>query len=747
MPGLSSRPTAHRAVHGKSLTHSLVLLTVTPVIVLVGLWAFAATALVVERQTEENPARADELVMWVAIGSIVAGAVLITTCLLVWRYSRGLTGRLHRLHQETVELAGTGLPQLVRQLTTGDKKLPEEPAPDRSHGDDEVGAMAYALHQLRKSVGDTLAEQARGREGSEQVFLGLARRTQVLISRLIPKLDELERKHHDSDLLKDIFAVDHLATRVRRHTENLVILGGAPPVRRWSRAVPIYEVLRSAISETEDYRRVDAQPAPQVSLVGPAVADVVHLLAELIENGTAFSPPETKVSVSASHVANGLALEVEDRGLGMPEAKYAHINRLLSEPPRLDMMSLGETPRLGLFVVARLARRHHLEVSLRRSHYGGTLAIVLLPHELLEETKSLLSSIVDRRQESADRPMPAGAGLLGASSSVSETTLPAEPAAASVLPAAASAPAFPAPAAAASAGPAPAGAGSGSGMTMAAVASASDDSDGFPSYGGAGLLPSTDEPAADAGISEAAARSEQPPAADPAPAPHAPAPAASYGSGPSLEPAYARTAGHTPGLPSGQGPEQGRDRAYGGGYGHGSARMSGGAGLYPGPEDGPGHGPGAAPEYGRDHGRGPDHGSGTSAAPPPPPLPQRTSAPSAQRVPEPSAASADSPPGPDGIAMPKTLPTRVRGENLAAPLRRSPNESPESAGPPSPDRAGAAIGAIQSANRRARNTRPVPPPPPPSPASSSTPSTPAPPAGGHEAPMDRPEYGTGSQES
>jgi signal transduction histidine kinase len=733
MPGLSSRHTAHRAVNGKSLTHSLVLLTVTPVIVLVGLWGFAATALVMEGKAD--PARTDDLVLWAALGSIVAGAVLITTCVLVGRYSRSLADRLNRLHRQTVDLAGTELPQIVQQLANGDKNLPAEREPDRGFGTDEVGRLAYAGFHLRKAVTAALAEQARGREGSEQVFLGLARRTQVLISRLIPKLDELERKHHDSDLLKDIFAVDHLATRVRRHTENLVILGGAPPVRRWSKPVPIYEVLRSAISETEDYRRVDAQPAPAVSLVGPAVADVVHLLAELIENGTAFSPPETKVSVSASHVANGLALEVEDRGLGMPEAKYGHLNRLLAEPVRLDMMSLGETPRLGLFVVARLARRHHLEVSLRRSHYGGTLAIVLLPHELLEETKSLLSSLVDRRRE--ESALPGGAGLSSDGAAVSETAIAAEPAAPAMpAAAAASAPSTPSRAGAelvgAPAGP-PAGAVPAAGaepMTVAGSPSSGDD--GFPSYGGAGLLPSDpsepSEAAADAGISDPPTRSAQPAAAaGPPPAPYG-------GSSPG-------TYGDHPSGPYRDRPSTSYDDRSHAPY-HDPARTPA-----PGPST-----PALAPAASAHHR---DNGSGApSAGTPHPPLPQRTSGHSPGRSPEPAEASSgpsgptrDGTTGPDGMTTPRTLPTRVRGENLAAPLRRSTDEPAPQDGPPPLDRAGTAIGAIQSANRRARSPRPTSPPSPPTPASPATPSTPAPPAGGNDGPMAGQEYGAGSQES
>ena len=224
---------------------------------------------------------------------------------------------------------------------------------------------------------------------------------------MIPKLDKLEREHEDSKLLKDIFAVDHLATRVRRHTENLLILGGALPGRRWSKPVPIYEVLRSAISETEEYSRVEAMPAPSVSLVGQAVADVVHLLAELIENGTSFSPPDTRVCVSAEKVARGLALEVVDRGLGMPTEQYDELNKLLADPPKPDMLTLGEAPRLGLFVVARLANRHGLEVSLRKSAYGGSLVVVLLPSALLEETQSLLSNLVaESKLDPQELPVP-----------------------------------------------------------------------------------------------------------------------------------------------------------------------------------------------------------------------------------------------------------------------------------------------------------------------------------------------------
>ncbi|SOD65750.1 Signal transduction histidine kinase [Streptomyces zhaozhouensis] len=351
--------------------------------------------------------RSTRMLIGAALGTVLALAVLVGAVLLTLRATRSLTTRLTALRESADEVSDVTLPRMVERMGHDGKLEPPAPPADESYGDDEVGRLAEALRRQRQQVIETIIQQARGREGSEIVFLGLARRTQILINRIIPKLDQLEREHQDSRLLKDIFAVDHLATRVRRHTENLLILGGAMPGRRWGEPVPIYEVMRSAISETEDYSRVEAPPAPRVALTGRAVADVVHLLAELIENGTSFSPPDTKVSVSAQTVARGrLAVEIIDRGLGMSEAEYTRLNNLLADPPKLDMMTLGEAPRLGLFVVARLAKRHGLEVVLRSSPYGGTLAVVLLPNELLEEGSSILSGIMGEAARAAAESQP-----------------------------------------------------------------------------------------------------------------------------------------------------------------------------------------------------------------------------------------------------------------------------------------------------------------------------------------------------
>ena len=345
---------------------------------------------------DDASAHADDHFLEAVVAAVLALAALAAAMVLALREWRSLTGRLTKLRESTVELAESRIPQTMEKLARGERVEVSEPKRQPDADADELGRLDAAIQQLAHTAESTAVQQARGFEGTEKVFANLTRRTQGLIHRLISLLDDLERKHEDSDLLKDIFKVDHLATRVRRHSENLVILGGSLPTRRWSAPVSIIDVLRSAVSETEEYTRVKVQSPPRsarVSLVGRAVADVTHLLAELIENGTSFSPPDTQVSVSAKKVAKGLAIHVEDHGLGMPESEYERLNNLLADPPEPDMMTLGQDPRLGMFVVARLAQRHGLKVSLRESHYGGTLAIVLVPSALLEERESPLSQL------------------------------------------------------------------------------------------------------------------------------------------------------------------------------------------------------------------------------------------------------------------------------------------------------------------------------------------------------------------
>ena len=223
-------------------------------------------------------------------------------------------------------------------------------------------------------------DEAKLRQGLNDVFRSLARRSQSLLHRQLTLLDQMERRASDPEALDDLFRLDHLTTRMRRHAEGLVILAGAPPGRGWSSPVRMVDVMRGAIAEVEDYARVSVATRSQAALAGSAVADVIHLLAELIENATTLSPPYTSVRVSGDTVANGFAIEVEDRGLGMSPPRLAEFNDRLANPPEFNP---SDSEQLGLFVVSQLAKRHGIQVTLKASPYGGTAAIVLIPHHLV----------------------------------------------------------------------------------------------------------------------------------------------------------------------------------------------------------------------------------------------------------------------------------------------------------------------------------------------------------------------------
>jgi hypothetical protein len=239
------------------------------------------------------------------------------------------------------------------------------------------------------------------------VFVHLSQRLQSLVHRQIELLDGLENEVEEPDLLKGLFNVDHLATRMRRHAENLAVLGGNVPRRQWTRPVSMMEVLRSAVSETLDYARVQVIARSPEFLNGYAVADVIHLLAELVENATSFSPPGTKVVLRASPVTAGLAVEIDDRGLGMDQQEYDRLNALLREPDGISVRELLEGARIGLYVVAQLARRHQIAIRLQSNITGGTQALVVLPRALLASADP--RSFDQPRDDRAPAPGPAPA--------------------------------------------------------------------------------------------------------------------------------------------------------------------------------------------------------------------------------------------------------------------------------------------------------------------------------------------------
>ncbi|CAM5302671.1 ATP-binding protein [Streptomyces avidinii] len=266
---------------------------------------------------------------------------------------------------------------------------PSSPAPGGDPaGLDEFWLLSQELRSAREQAHTTLLRLAGPATPSDserkvEVFVNLARRLQSLVHREISLLDELEDTVEDPDLLKELFHVDHLATRIRRHAENLAVLGGAASRRQWTRPIDLSEVLRSSVAEVEQYTRVKVVPPAGGSVRGHAVADVVHLLAELVENATVFSAPDTDVVLRAERVTAGIAVEVEDRGLGMPAEEQHRMNSLLGDPDQVSVRSLLADGRIGLFVVSALARRHGIAVELKSNIYGGVLAVLVLPQELL----------------------------------------------------------------------------------------------------------------------------------------------------------------------------------------------------------------------------------------------------------------------------------------------------------------------------------------------------------------------------
>ena len=294
---------------------------------------------------------------------------------------RWIIRRLAGLEQSAVTLAGVELPGVVARLRRGEDVPVEELTGEQpDFGRDEIGRVAQAFDAARRTAIEAAVGEARMRRGINDVFRNLARRNQSLLHRELTVLDGMERRTTDPETLEDLFRLDHLTTRMRRHSEGLIILSGAAPGRGWVHPVRMIDVLRAAAAEVEDYSRVTVTTPSHAALTGPAVADVIHLLAELIENATTLSPPYTPVRVSGDLVASGFAVEIEDRGLGMSEQRYAELNGRLAEPPEFDVFN---SEQLGLFVVGQLAKRHGIRVTLRPSPYGGTTAIALIPTTLV----------------------------------------------------------------------------------------------------------------------------------------------------------------------------------------------------------------------------------------------------------------------------------------------------------------------------------------------------------------------------
>lgn len=331
--------------------------------------------------------------LWtVAGGSLAALVVAVLSFVYARRVYRtvvdeALITRLQGLRTESLDMARR-LPQVVERLREGKSvDVEAETASMRNYGNDEVGQVAHAIRLFQTEAVEAAVSETRARQGARVVFVGMAHRIQRLLRTMHGTIDTLENNEGNSAQLAKLYELDNSTTRARRTVENLLVLGDQQPGRRWSRSVPLMDVVRSSISEIDQYSRVVVGHTPDVLVNGLAVGDAIHLVAELVDNATAFSPPHTQVHVTASVVARGVAIEIADQGLGMDEAAREHANRMMGQPPEFDRLVLenNKAEQLGLFTAARLAARRDVAVEFGVSAYGGTRATVLLPDRILEE--------------------------------------------------------------------------------------------------------------------------------------------------------------------------------------------------------------------------------------------------------------------------------------------------------------------------------------------------------------------------
>ncbi len=345
------------------------------------------------------------LIVAASLGLLAVIASIVFSLLM----GRRLMRRLTSLREEALELAHDRLPTVMARLRDGETVDVDAEAPLVEAGVDEIDQVHQAFNTVHRAAIAAAIDETNLRRGINQVFRNLARRSQALLHRQLGLLDGMERRAEEPEQLEDLFRIDHLTTRMRRHAEGLIVLAGDAPGRSWRQPVIFIDVVRAAVAEVEDYQRVRVEVRSKAALAGPAVADVVHLLAELIENAAVYSPPNTVVRVQGELVGRGFCVEVEDRGLGLADDQLSEINQRLASFPAFD---LSGSDRLGLFVAGRLAHRHGISISLRPSIYGGTTAVVIIPASLVitdEVTVPALAATRHALRDDARVSAPSGA--------------------------------------------------------------------------------------------------------------------------------------------------------------------------------------------------------------------------------------------------------------------------------------------------------------------------------------------------
>src|SRR5215831_14514806 len=378
----SSQGTKRQRGTRRTIWSTFAAMVAAPVVGLVVLWGLVLGAVIGGAirgpdTPQHDPQVLVEFVVVISIGLVI----VIVGVTMMGLFARRLARDITDLEATARHLADEEMPALIERLRKGEQDaLPAEVTPELRTKTAEIARAEAAITSLQHTAAAAAGGEARLRNGIGQVFVSLARRNQSLLQRQLRLIDALEQKASDPATLADLFPLDHLTTRMRRHAEGLIILSGAAPGRSWSEPVPVIDVIRGAVAEVEDYKRVTVLTRAEDAVAGLAAADMIHLLAELIENATLSSPSGTRVEVRAERVANGFAIEIDDRGLGIEAGQLRTINQQLAKPPDFD---LANADQLGLFVVGKLAARHGVRVALRPSPYGGTTAVALMPNSIV----------------------------------------------------------------------------------------------------------------------------------------------------------------------------------------------------------------------------------------------------------------------------------------------------------------------------------------------------------------------------
>src|SRR5579863_10086729 len=384
---LSPGQAASRTTHSISFYFGTRL--IAPVACLAVLWGLAtATVLIGYRHRWHWLVSAGQAHPALAGAAVIAGGgivVVLVAAALMGRIARRLTREVDSLAAAAAYLADEALPRTVAALRDGQQAADMTTTAARPWGRPQpsvtqLAAAVDAIERMHRSAVTSATAEASLRSGFRKILVSLGKRNQSLLHRQLRIIDTLEQQASSPAALAELFTLDHLTTRMRRHAESLTILSGITPGRSWAGPVPVIDVMRAAAAEVEDYTRVTVVSDSDEAVNASAVTDLIHLLAELIENATLFSPSTTRVEIRAERVANGFAIEVEDRGLGMEPGQLTVINEQLADPPDFDV---ADADRLGLFVTGRLAARHAIQVSLAPSAYRGIKAIVLLPETIV----------------------------------------------------------------------------------------------------------------------------------------------------------------------------------------------------------------------------------------------------------------------------------------------------------------------------------------------------------------------------